>query len=176
MDEIRDSNSLSEILDVYDPQHERTGRTVRRGDPLEEGERLLVAHVCVMNGKNELLAQKRQLTKKHYSGCWDLSAGGFAMTGEEPAQAAARELREELGLAVKPEELRFLFTEPFSYILDDYFLARAEVDPWTLALETEEVAEARWFSLEEVREMIADGRFVDYPLPGIERVFRIAAE
>ena len=65
MDEIRDSNSLSEILDVYDPQHRRTGRTVRRGDPLEEGERLLVAHVCVMNGKNELLAQKRQLTKKH---------------------------------------------------------------------------------------------------------------
>lgn len=165
-----------EVLDVYNERHERIGRSVCRGEPLAEGERLLVAHVCVMNGKNELLAQKRQLTKPHYSGCWDLSAGGFALTGEEAREAAARELREELGLDLPPESLRFLFTEPFSYVLDDYFLAYAEVDPATLTLETEEVAEARWFSLEEVKEMMADGRFVDYPLPGIERVFRLAAE
>ena len=165
-----------EILDIYNPQHERTGRSIRRGEPLEGDERLLVAHVCVMNGKNQLLAQKRQLTKPHYSGCWDLSAGGFALSGEEPREAAARELKEELGLDLPPESLRFLFTEPFSYVLDDYFLAYAEVDPAALTLETEEVAEARWFSLGEVKASMAEGRFVDYPLPGIERVFRIAAE
>ena len=85
-------------------------------------------------------------------------------------------MKEELGLDLPPESLRFLFTEPFSYVLDDYYLAFAEVDPATLTLETEEVAEARWFSLEEVKASMAEGRFVDYPLPGIERVFRIAAE
>ena len=165
-----------EVLDIYNERHERTGRSICRGEALAEGERLLVAHVCVMNGKNQLLAQKRQLTKPHYSGCWDLSAGGFALTGEEAREAAARELREELGLDLPPESLRFLFTEPFSYVLDDYFLARAEVDPAGLTLEAEEVAEARCFSLEEVKESMADGSFVDYPLPGIERVFRLAAE
>ena len=40
MDEIREQNSAEEMIDVYDPQHRRTGRSVRRGEPLEGGERL----------------------------------------------------------------------------------------------------------------------------------------
>ena len=143
MDEIREQYSEDEIIDVYDPQHRPTGRLVRRGEPLERDERLLVAHVCVLNGKNEMLCQRRQPAKKHYGGCWDLSAGGFVLSGETS---------------------------------DDYYLARAEADPEALSLEEEEVAEARWFGEEEVAAMISDGRFVDYPLEGIRRVFRLAAE
>ena len=118
----------------------------------------------------------RSPAKKHYGGCWDLSAGGFVLSGEDSARAARRELSEELGLTLPAEELRFLFTEPFSYVLDDYHIAHAEVDPATLTLEEAEVTEAAWFSFEDVKAMIADGRFVDYPLAGIERVFRAAAE
>jgi len=175
MDEIREQNSAEEMIDVYDPQHRRTGRSVRRGEPLEGGERLLVAHVCVFNGKNEMLCQMRNPAKKHYGGCWDLSAGGFVLSGEEPALAACRELKEELGIALGEKDLQFLFTEPFSYVLDDYFLARVEADPSSLILEEEEVTEARWFSAGEVETMILDGRFVDYPLEGIRRVFSLGA-
>lgn len=176
MDEIREPNSSEEILDIYDPQHRRTRRRVRRGGALESDDRLLVVHVCFMNRKNEMLCQKRQDSKKHYGGCWDLSAGGFALSGEDAAQAAQRELQEEIGITVEPNGLRFLFTEPFSYVLDDYFFVRGEADPATLTLEEEEVAEARWFSAADVEAMILDGRFVDYPLDGIRRVFRYAAE
>ena len=80
-----------------------------------------------------------------------------------------------MGLALKPEDLRFVFTEPFLYVLDDYFLARAEAGPAALTLQEDEVADARWFSLDEVTAMIADGRFVDYPIEGIRRVFALAA-
>jgi 8-oxo-dGTP pyrophosphatase MutT (NUDIX family) len=175
MDEIRDKNAEGEILDIYTPQHERTGRSVRRGDPITGDDRLLVAHVCVLNGKNELLCQLRSTAKGHYGGRWDLTAGGFVLSGEDPEISALRELEEEMGLALKPEDLRFVFTEPFSYVLDDYFLARAEAGPAALTLQEDEVADARWFSLDEVTAMIADGRFVDYPIEGIRRVFALAA-
>ena len=165
MDDIREPKPVQERLDVYDPQHRRTGRVIFRGDPVEGEERLLVTHVCVMNGKNEMLCQRRSPAKGHYGGRW-----------EEPGPAAQREQEEELGLALPAESIRFLFTEPFSYVLDDYHIAHAEVDPATLTLEEAEVAEAAWFSFEDVKAMIADGRFVDYPLAGIERVFRAAAE
>ena len=165
-----------ELLDVYNEQHERTGRTVVRNGEVFEGERLLVVHVCVLNSRNELLIQRRQLTKDRYPGCWDLSAGGFVRSGEDSADAVLRELREELGLQLDRSALSFLFTEPFSFVLDDFYLARSDADPASLRLQPEEVSEAVWAPQEEIEAMIADGRFVDYPLEGIRRVFRLASE
>ena len=81
-----------------------------------------------------------------------------------------------MGLKLRPEDLRFLFTEPFSFVLDDYFLAHAEVNPAALTLEETEVVSARWIGLEEIKSMIEAGTFVDYPLAGLEKVFLAAAE
>ncbi len=163
-----------ELLDVYNARHERTGRTVARNGELFGEERLLVVHVCVLNSRNELLIQRRQLSKDRYPGCWDLSAGGFVLSGEDSSAAARRELYEEIGLQVGCDRLTFLFTEPFSFVLDDFYLARSDVDPASLTLQAEEVSEAKWVSEEDVVTMIADGRFVDYPPDGIRQIFRLA--
>ena len=50
-----------ELLDIYNEQRERTGRTVVRNGEVFEGERLLVVHVCVLNSRNEMLIQQRQI-------------------------------------------------------------------------------------------------------------------
>ncbi len=165
-----------EYLDVYNAQRQRTGRVIVRNGEVFEGERLLVVHVCVLNGKNEMLIQRRQLAKDRYPGCWDLSAGGFVRSGEESRDAVIRELREELGLDVAGEQVRFLFTEPFSYVLDDFYLARSEADPDRLRLQEEEVSEAKWASSEEIDRMIRDGSFVDYDPSCLARVFLLAKE
>ena len=165
-----------ELLDVYNSTRERTGRTIPRGGEIRPGERLLVVHVCVMNDRHEMLIQRRQITKDRYPGCWDLSAGGFVQSGETSEDAVLRELREEMGITVGTDALSFLFTEPFSYILDDFYLARCSVPLSSLTLQPEEVSEARWASQDEIETLISDSRFVDYALSCIRRVFDSARE
>lgn len=164
-----------ELLDIYDAQGRLTGRVIERNGKVEPGDRLLIVHVCLFNSKGELLIQKRQDSKDRYPGCWDVSAGGFARSGEDSTGCALRELSEELGLRVEKEQLRFLLREPFSYVLDDFYLLRGDYDAASLTLQAEEVSEAAWAGWEEIHAMLSDGRFVDYDMGLMERIFALAA-
>lgn len=165
-----------ELVDIYDAQRQRTGRIIERNGKVEPGEWLLVVHVCLFNSKGEMLIQKRQQTKDRYPGCWDVSAGGFVKSGEASIDCAARELYEELGLDADKKQLRFILTEPFSYVLDDFYLAFGDYDVSVMRLQPEEVSTAKWAAWEEISAMLSDGRFVDYDRGLMERIFALAAE
>lgn len=163
-----------ERIDIYDPEGKRTGKVVSRNTVPGENERFLVVHVCVFNSRGEMLLQQRQLTKDRFPGCWDVSAGGFALSGETPADAVRRELSEELGISASEEQLRWLLREPFSYVLDDFFLCRADLSLNSLRLQEQEVMAAKWAGREEVLQMRASGELVDYDVSLLERLFDAA--
>ena len=54
--------------------------------------------------------QKRALTKDSFPGRYDTSSAGHIQAGDEPLKSAMRELKEELGIAAKPEQLQFVDT------------------------------------------------------------------
>ena len=141
-----------------------------------EGERLLLVHVCVFNSRGEMLIQRRSDNKDRYPGCWDVSAGGFVSSGESSRVAVLREAREELGLELEDADFRFLLCEPFSYVLDDFYLAFGDYDVSVMRLQPEEVSTAKWAAWEEISAMLSDGRFVDYDRGLMERIFALAAE
>ena len=101
---------MEELLDIYDASGNRIGRAPRRqchGDPS-----LLhhTAHVVVFHPDGSgILLQKRALTKDIQPGKWDTAVGGHLDPGEGYLEGALRELREELGVTVEKEALRFLF-------------------------------------------------------------------
>ncbi len=66
-----------------------------------------VAHVLVVNGRGEVLLQKRSQFKDIQPGKWDTSVGGHLDPGEDYLAAAKREMAEELGLIDLP--LTFLY-------------------------------------------------------------------
>lgn len=159
-----------EIIDIYD-KHRNKLRTALRGEKLGENEYRLVVHVCIFNSKDQLLIQKRQPFKKSWSGLWDVTVGGGAQAGESSAEAAERELYEELGIRYDFTDIRPLVSVSFTAGFDDYYIIECEVEPDTLQLQYEEVEKAEWADKDRVLSMISDGSFIPYHRGFIEWLF-----
>lgn len=151
-----------ELWDIYDENKQRTGRTHQRGVKLDKGDYHLVVHVWIVNDLKEILIQKRQPWKKGYPNMWDCSAAGSAITGDDSIQAAIRETKEELGIDLKINNGRLLFTHKFSCGFNDVWLVRQNVDIKDIKLQYEEVADAKWVNKDKIREMVKKGEFINH--------------
>lgn len=156
-----------ELWDIYDLDRIKTGRVAQRGKPaseggLGEGEYHLVVHICVFNGRGQLLLQQRQKDKEGYPNLWDVSAAGSALAGETSAAAASRELREELGLIHDFTKERPVWTSHFARGFDDWYMVCIEAEIDSLHLQPEEVQDARWADLAEIERMLDAGEMVPY--------------
>ena len=151
-----------ELWDIYDKYRQKTGRTHERGTPMNEGDYHLVVHVWIVNDKGELLIQKRQPWKEGWPNMWDGSAAGSAVHGDSSKAAAIRETKEELGIDLDMSKGEILFTVKFSSGFDDIWLIRQNVDINDLKLQYEEVADAKWASENEIKEMVQIGEFIGY--------------
>lgn len=109
-------------------------------------------HLLIFNRVHELFLQKRSIWKDKNPGLWDSSAAGHVDAGETYAEAAAREIQEELGVSCGLEKIGRLpcsartgheFIEVFRGMHDG---------PFTLApLELETGA---FFPVEQIREWL----------------------
>jgi isopentenyldiphosphate isomerase len=153
-----------ELIDVVTPAGRPTGVSKIRDRVHADGDWHRTVHVWIMNAQRELLLQRRANTKESHAGMWDVSCAGHIPAGNGSRHAAVRELREELGLRVRPEELRFMFTVPSFFSLhDDTFVDRELVDvyllpidvrPSVLRLQPEEVEAVALVPLETLRARV----------------------
>lgn len=116
-----------EIMDLYDYQRQKTGKTYIRGSAQPEGFFRLVVHVCIFNSKNQLLIQQRTLNKK-MPGLWDVTSAGAVSTGESSNQGAQRELFEELGIQIDFSNIRPSLTANFIQGFDDFYIINKDID------------------------------------------------
>ena len=151
-----------ELFDLYDKDRVPLGKQIERGKNIPENEYHLVIHVCVFNSENKMLIQQRQPFKAGWSNMWDTSVGGSAVSGEKSAEAAQRELEEEIGLKVSFENLRPILTVHFDHGFDDIYTINKDVDINGLKLQYEEVQAVKWATEAEILSMIADGSFIPY--------------
>ncbi len=151
-----------ELFDLYTADREKTGQTMVRGEPVPEGLFRLVVHVCIFHPDGRMLIQQRQPFKKGWSGLWDVTVGGCAVSGDCSRAAAERETREELGLSVDLSGVRPTLTIHWEHGFDDIYVLTQAVDLHSLRLQPEEVQNVRWASLDEILQMIDSGQFIPY--------------
>lgn len=160
-----------ELFDLYTADREKTGQTMVRGDAVPEGFYRLVVHVCIFHPDGRMLIQQRQPFKKGWSNLWDVTVGGSAVSGDSSRSAAERETLEELGLSIDLSQVRPTLTIHWEHGFDDFYVLTLPVDIPSLHLQYEEVQQARWAAMEEILQMIDDGRFIPYEKSLIELLF-----
>ena len=109
-----ESMDMAEMLDVVDRFGNPTGEVVEREEAHRLGVRHRTAHVWLVRksrtkpGGFEVLLQKRSDDKDSFPGCYDISSAGHIPAGDDWIPSALRELREELGVVARPEDLHYV--------------------------------------------------------------------
>lgn len=103
--------ATTEYFDILDESGALTGRTAPRGQVHSEGLYHKAVHTWLfVPTTGELLLQKRAACKDSWPDWWDISSAGHLSAGQLSADAAVRELHEELGVLLPRERFQYLFT------------------------------------------------------------------
>lgn len=159
-----------EILDIYDKDRRRTGKTYPRNEEIPQGGLRLIIHILIFNDKGELLIQQRAAHKK-MGGLWDISCGGACQAGEDSFEGARRELNEELGIDFDFSSIRPILTANFAQGFDDFYILRKNIGIDELKLQKEEVKAVSWASRKEVFDLFSKGKFVKYKKSFLDLLF-----
>ncbi|MGD9867847.1 MAG: NAD(+) diphosphatase [Hyphomicrobiales bacterium] len=103
--------------------------------------------VLVTHGERCLLGRHKRYAHQFYS-----VLAGFVEPGEDIENAVRREIREETG--VKIGDVSYLASQPWPFPHSLMIGCRAEALSSELRLDEEELWDARWFGVEDVRAML----------------------
>jgi len=153
---------MEEYFDVLTENGEFTGHIATRKECHEKGLWHRVVYAFIINKNGNVLLQKRSENKKLWPNMWDLAVGGHVDSGEIGSQALIRECKEELGLNLNDENVRYLdgfcSINEYENIINKHFnecyLITKDVEISKLKLQKEEVSEIRWFSRKEILDRI----------------------
>ena len=157
-----------ETWDIYDENMVRTGKTMQRDDwSMAPGEYHVSVLAVVQRPDGKYLITQRKEDKAWGAGWWEFP-GGAVRAGEEPEDAAKRELSEETGLDASEVD----GTKVLTYKREDpneannYFMVvyrfGLNADESMVAIQEEEVAGFRFADVHEIELLAGEGIFLHY--------------
>ncbi len=166
---------MDELVDILDNTGAYTGEQALKSVAHRQGLFHPTVHVWLYTGNGRLLIQKRGKDKKSFPLLWDVSVAGHIGAGEEIVQSALREVEEEIGLKLFPDDLTkigvFKSQKDHSEVFRDYefhhsFIAELKVPLNSLVKQESEVEELALISLitfaEETWGMANPGKYVPH--------------
>lgn len=149
-----------EFFDILHDDGIPAGYRKSRSEAHAQGLWHRTVHVWARNNEGMLLLQKRAADKETFPGYWDISSAGHVNAGESSIDAAVRELEEEIGVIVRKDELRFLFTLRQQFhsedgrVIDneitDVYLVEKPVTREMITLNNSEVTDVRFINPDEL--------------------------
>ena len=156
------SRAAAEICDIYDIYGNRTGKTFVRGEPLSDGQFVMIVDVWIVNSQDQILIQKRSRCKKDLPGIW-AAHSGCVLAGESSLQACIREPLEEIGIHILPHQIHKLNRKLKGKILSENYIVEQDFDIADSVLQEEEVSQIMWVSVSQLKQMTSRREFYRYP-------------
>lgn len=153
-----------EIIDIYDANKQKTGRTkIRNKERIKDGEFALATKAIIINSDKKVLISKRAENKATAPGLWEIN-GGCCQSGEEPSQTIVREVKEELGLDLSNYKGVFFKVFKKTHVFIDVWLYKVDIDINKLNFLDKEVEEARWVTFEEYEKLNDENKIHNYKI------------
>lgn len=141
---------MREKRDLYDINGNKTDLTYFKGDKVPTGYYPMVVMIAIQNSEGKFLMQKRVEEKGGDYGV----TGGHPKSGETPYEGIITEVKEELGIDISNNEI--IEFDSGCDLKDCYkmYYTKMDLDLSKLNIQKEELSEVKWFSLEELQDMV----------------------
>ncbi len=156
---------MEENFDILNELGEFTGEIATREECHKKGlwHRAVYAFI-IDDNKGNILLQKRSSNKKLWPNMWDVTVGGHVNAGEFGRQALIREVKEELGIEINDNDIKYLVGSTSINVQGDIinkhynecYLITKSISISDIKIQEDEVSEIRYFSKNELLKRIAN--------------------
>lgn len=152
-----------EYFDILDENGNKTGKKKLRSEVHKDGDWHKAVHIWIINDNGDILLQRRCATKDSNPNMLDISCAGHLTAGDNSLSGAIRELKEELDLDIKQEDLQFIktlkrsskYTETFiNNEFDDLYILRTNKNIDDMKFQEEEISELFFVPYKKFKEMV----------------------
>lgn len=172
-----------EYLDICDERGKLTGEVIEYKEAHSKGKWHREVSAIIINSKDQVLLQKRSISKRIDPNKWGNTAGHVSH-GENFIEAIIKEIHEEIGVLVEEKDIEFLLTEVKQVIgksgaVNNAFLNRycVKIDKelCDFKIQEDEVSELKWMNYEEWKTKIInnDEDYTTKYTESIKKVFEI---
>jgi len=160
---IKEITMSKEYFDILDENGNKTGKIKLRSEVHRDGDWHKAIHIWILNKNGDILLQRRCPTKDSNPNMLDVSSGGHILAGDTSLEGALREVKEELNLDVKAEELQFIktikrsvqYTETFiNNEFDDMYILITDKKISDMKFQEDEISEIFFVPYKKFKEMV----------------------
>lgn len=149
---------MEEKFDVLNELGEFTGKIATREECHTKGLWHRAVYAFIIDDNGNILLQKRSANKKLWPNMWDVTVGGHVDSGEFGRQALIREAKEELGIEINDDDIKYLVGSTsinnqgniINKHYNECYLITKNINISEIIVQQEEVSEVRYFSKGEV--------------------------